>query len=53
LQGEKIEIKEGQIYIYGQILDTFYGKETHLGKEVKQGAYTMEKDVILVENHSN
>ncbi|WHY87224.1 signal peptidase I [Neobacillus novalis] len=50
MPGEKIEIKHGQVYINGALLDTFYGRESHTGKLVKNSNVEL-KEVKIPEGH--
>ncbi|MFJ5714440.1 signal peptidase I [Neobacillus sp. NPDC093127] len=50
LPGEKIEIKQGQVYVNGAFLDTFYGREYHTGKLVKNSKVEL-KEVKIPDGH--
>jgi signal peptidase I len=46
LPGETIEIKEGQVYINGALLDAFYGREYQTGKIVEDSEVELKKTKI-------
>jgi signal peptidase I len=46
----KVEIKKGQVYINGDLLNTFYGQEYHTGKQVKDSKVDL-KEVKIPEKH--
>jgi signal peptidase I len=50
MPGERFKIVNGQIYIDGKVLATFYGREYHTGRVVEDSTYTVE-EIEIPENH--